>query len=465
MEYTDVKLEKKLSPITVWALAFGCIIGWGAFVMPGNTFLPSAGPLGTVIGMLLAALIMIVIAFNYNYMINRYPIAGGAFTYTKEAFGGKHAFLCAWFLGLSYATLVPMNSTALALIGRNLFGNVFQVGFHYSVAGYDVYLGEILLAVSAILLFGYLSIKGVKFAGSFQLILTFALLLGVSVISIAALVSPKSTFSNLTPAFNPENSKIGGVLAVLAVAPWAFVGFDTVPQAAEEFQFSPKKTKAIMVISIFFGGAVYIILNTVTASVVPEDFSTWNEYIESAGQLSGLESLPTFHAAYELLGGAGLFFLGIAVFGAILSGIIGFYMAASRLLYSISKEKVLPAWFGELHPKAKTPHHAIVFLMIISLIAPFFGRTALGWLVDMSSLGAAIGYGYTSMAAMKYAKQEKHIGILLTGLFGTIMSVVFTVLLLVPIPGLSCSLGKESYICLIVWMILGFVFYKKSKGN
>ncbi|MDO4418417.1 MAG: amino acid permease, partial [Eubacteriales bacterium] len=80
----------------------------------------------------------------------------------------------------------------------------------------------------------------------------------------------------------------------------------------------------------------------------------------------------------------------------ILSGIIGFYMATSRLLYSMSREKVLPAWFGRLHPGYKTPANAIVFVLVIALAAPFFGRTALGWIVDMSSIGAAIGYGYTS---------------------------------------------------------------------
>ena len=122
----DIKLEKKLSPLNVWALAFGCIIGWGAFVMPGNTFLGKAGPLGTAIAMGIAALVMIVIAFNYHYMINRYPVAGGEFTYAQMAFGKKHAFMCSWFLGLSYATLVPLNATALALIGRNLLNNIFQ---------------------------------------------------------------------------------------------------------------------------------------------------------------------------------------------------------------------------------------------------------------------------------------------------------------------------------------------------
>ncbi len=459
----EIKLEKKLSPLNVWSLALGCIIGWGAFVMPGNTFLGKAGPLGTAIAMCIAALIMIIIAFNYNFMINKYPVAGGEFTYTQQAFGEKHAFVCSWFLGLSYLAIVPLNATALALIGRNLMNNVFQIGFHYTIAGYDIYLGEIILAVVALLLFAFLSIRGVKFTGVFQTGLVFALVGGVLVFTVAALVNPNVSFANLSPGFYPGNVPLAGILAVVAVAPWAFVGFDTIPQAAEEFKFSTKKTKTLMILSILFGAAVYVVLNTVTAAVLPEEYSSWTAYIDAIPNLNGLISLPTFHAGYQLLGTAGVAFLGIAVLGAILSGIIGFYMATSRLLYSMAKDRVLPAWFGELHEKYKTPAHAIFFVMVISLVAPFFGRTALNWIVDMSSIGAAIGYGYTSLAAYKFAKKEKNKGIMVTGIIGAIMGLVFMVLLLVPIPMFNCSLGKESYVCLISWIVIGVLFYFTAK--
>lgn len=466
----ELKLEKKLSPVNVWALALGCIIGWGAFVMPGNTFLGKAGPLGTAIAMGIATIIMIVIAFNYNYMINKYPVAGGEFTYTQKAFGSNHAFICSWFLGLSYLCIVPLNGTALALIGRNLMNNIFQIGFHYTVAGYDIYFGEIVLALVALIGIAIMSIRGVKFTGAFQTLLVFALVGGVLIVTIAALISDKASFANLTPGFY-ENSatasagKLGGVLAVVAVAPWAFVGFDTIPQAAEEFKFSPQKTKLIMVISILFGGAVYIVLNTVTAMVVPEGYGSWVEYIDDLPNLSGLISLPTFYAAKTLLGTAGLIFLGTAVLAAILSGIVGFYMATSRLLYSMSKENVLPAWFGELHPEYKTPRNAILFVMAIAVIAPFFGRNALGWIVDMSSLGAAIGYGYTSLAAVKYAREEGNTGIVVTGVIGSLMALVFCILLLVPISMFGCSLGRESMICLVIWIIMGIIFYVTTKGR
>lgn len=85
-------LQRKLSPLNVWALALGSIIGWGAFVMPANTFLPNAGPLGTLIAMAAGAIIMVVIALNYSYMINHFPVAGGEFTFTNASFGPTCGF-------------------------------------------------------------------------------------------------------------------------------------------------------------------------------------------------------------------------------------------------------------------------------------------------------------------------------------------------------------------------------------
>ena len=90
-----------LSALGMWALAFGCAVGQGAFVMPGNTFLPIAGPVGSAIGLGAGGLVMIILAWNYHYLMNKYPDAGGTYTYTKKCFGYDHGFLSAWFLVLT----------------------------------------------------------------------------------------------------------------------------------------------------------------------------------------------------------------------------------------------------------------------------------------------------------------------------------------------------------------------------
>ncbi len=468
----EAALEKKLSPLNVWALALGSIIGWGAFVMPGNTFLPNGGPLGAALALGIAALIMICIAFNYDYMINRFPVAGGEFTFTSAVFGKTMGFICAWFLSLSYLAIVPLNATALALIGRNLFPGLFQWGYLYSAEGYSIYAGEVLLAVAALVLFCVMSIRGISVAGSFQTLLALGLVGAVALLAVACVFSDYSAISNLQPAFAADsagNINFGGMLAVVAVAPWAFVGFDTIPQAAEEFNFSPKKSRIIMVLSILFGGTVYILLNTITTAVLPAGYDSWVPYIADTKldvlpeSLNGLSALPTFNAAKLMLGNVGLLLLGVALVCAVLSGIIGFYMATSRLLYSLAKEKVLPEAFGKLHPKYKTPHVALLFVLGVSLLAPWFGRTVIGWVVDMSSIGAAIGYGLTCAAAYMEMKRRGDVGALykVNAVLGTIFSIFFAALLVVPNPW--AYLGPQSRIALLIWCAMGAIFYGMSR--
>ena len=98
----EAGLNRYLSPLNVWALSFGCAVGWGSFVMPGTTFLPAAGPLGTVLGLFIGVLVMWVIGVNYHFLMNRYPDSGGTLTYSIKAFGYDHGFLSAWFLLLVY---------------------------------------------------------------------------------------------------------------------------------------------------------------------------------------------------------------------------------------------------------------------------------------------------------------------------------------------------------------------------
>ena len=164
-------LRRYLSPLGAWALAFGCAVGWGAFVMPGTVFLPKAGPLGTVLGMAVCGLIMLLIAVNYHFMMNKFPDAGGAFAYTKNVLGYDQGFLNAWFLVLAYVAVLWANATALALLGRRLLGGFLQTGFHYAIAGYDVFLGEILVVVAAIVVCALIAMRGGKFAERIQILL------------------------------------------------------------------------------------------------------------------------------------------------------------------------------------------------------------------------------------------------------------------------------------------------------
>nr|MBR4281684.1 APC family permease [Clostridia bacterium] len=476
-------LQKRLNPINVWAIAFGCIIGWGSFINPGKKFLPNSGVAGTGIAMVLGALIMVIIAFSYAYMVPKYPKAGGEFHFTKACFGKRCAFLCGWFLVAAYLTNVPMNSTAIGLIVDGVFGPVLKFGFHYSIAGFEVYLGEILLASSVLVLFGLFNIRGVKVAGFVQTCLAAGLIVSVTTLTVAALCSPLTNLENMAPIWGFDKSAAvqvyqatgvataegferGGsaiavsILSTLAIAPWAFVGFDTIPQAAEEFKFSHKKVSFIMIVAIAFGCFVYVANNTITAAAL----ANWPELIINS------EGTPwlLLTAAEKLLGPVGKVLVGVAVSCAVLSGIMGFYLASSRLMYSMACDGYLPEAFGKVDARFGTPRNAVLFCMLISLTGPVLGREALGWFLDMSAIGASIGFGFTCLATLRTMKRDGDGSPFLKWMatLGAIFSGAFIVLQTVPIPGLSgVNFCTESYIMLIVWVALGLGFYVAKQKN
>ncbi len=471
----ETGLKKSLNPMNVWAIAFGCIIGWGSFINPGKKFLPNSGVAGTAIAMVLGALVMVIIACSYAYMVPKYPKAGGEFTFTKNCFGKPAAYLCGWFLVAAYLTNVPMNSTAIGLIVDGLDGtaDILKFGFHYQIAGFDVWLGEMILAMSILILFGVLNILGVKKAGFIQTILAVLLAVCAFTLCAAGLISAKATGINMTPVWGFDKNAaiaagattadigafahtgtggiVSAILATFAIAPWAFVGFDTIPQAAEEFKFSYKKVMGIMTVAIAFGCFVYVSNNTVAAAAL----QNWPDRVMAGDWVLLI-------AAEELLGTFGKVLIGVGVSCAVLSGIMGFYLASSRLMYSMSCDGFLPAWFGKLDTRYHTPKNAMIFCILISLSGPILGREALGWFVDMSAIGASIGYFFTAAAALVTMKRYRDGTPLLKvmAVIGVIFSVTFMILQLVPIPGLSgVHFGTESYLMLAAWIVIGAVFY------
>ncbi len=461
-------LNRRLTPLNVWSLAFGCVIGWSAFVMPGNVFLRNAGPLGTLIAMEAGVMIMLIISYNYSYMIKKFPMTGGEFIYAKMAFGNRHGFLCAWFLSLSYLSVIPLNATALNLIMRAIFGDLFQFGFHYTVAGYDVYSGEMILAIGALIIFMIVNSWGVQFTGEVQTFLVMLLLGGIILVIGGAILNPVASSKNLQPMFHPETSTyakgiLAQIIAILVTAPQSFVGFDTVPQLMEESDFSHDKVKIVMDTSIICGGFVYVSLTLLACSVFPSVYSSWVEYNDALPELGGITAIPTLNAAYMILGKTGLFAIVCSVVAAMLTGIIGFYTATSRLLYSMARDEMIPSWFSFIN-KNGVPTHAGIFCTVVSALTCLMGRAVMGYVFDMASIGGAIGFAYTSISACKYAFEEKRIDIVIFGLLGFILSLGMAILLLIPIPGLNVSLSKESYILLIIWSVLGLVFFMRRKS-
>ena len=451
-------LDKYLSPLNVWALSFGCAVGWGAFVMPGTTFLPIAGPLGVVLGMAIGGAVMLIIGYNYHYMMNRFPDAGGTYSYAKKVLGYDHGFMSAWFLILVYIAITWANATALPLIFRNFLGDTFQFGFHYNIAGFDVYFGEALLSLSALWIFGLVCIRGGKVAALVQTAAALILFFGV-LIGIGAVVASGVDIFAIEPAFKPEKNSFVAVFSIVVLAPWAFAGFESISQSSEGFKFSIKKTFTIIFFAVLSSALMYIFLSIMAISALPAGYSNWVEYIGNLKNLSGLEGLPTFHAMNFFLGETGLKILAATVIGGVVTGLVGNYIAASRLIFAMTRDDLLPPWFGRLN-RFKTPQNAILFIMLLSLPIPFLGRTAISWIVDVNTIGATIDYTYTSIVTLITAKKLGDFLPKVTGIFGAMVSMIFFMYFMIPNFWSMSAMSTESYLILIGWSILGFIFFR-----
>ena len=451
------KWSPYLGALGAWALAFGCSVGWGSFVMPGTTFLPLAGPVGSAVGLGLGAVVILIIAANYHFLMNRFPDAGGTYTYTKRSFGYDHGFLSAWFLILTYVAIIWANATALPLIARTLLGSTFQFGFDYEIAGFHVYFGEILLAVGSLVLAALVCLRRKAAAGT-QVVMAVLLFAGVVIcFTVAALRT--NVAEPFNPPFSRQQGAFNGTFTVFALAPWAYVGFESITHSAGESRYPLKRSFGIMAVALVAAGIAYALLNLLAVTALPEGIGSWVEYTDRLGEQTGLASQPTFFAAHSAMGTAGSILLGVAALCGIFTGLIGNYIALSRLLTSLADDKLLPRKIGELD-KNQVPRRAILCILAVSVFLPFFGRTAISWIVDVTTVGATIAYVFASASAWKEARKQKSKLFIVTGVVGMVVSLLFALEFLVPNIISIKTLSTESYLILAAWGILGFIVFR-----
>lgn len=450
------QLEKTLNPAEALALALGAIVGWGCFILPAIRFLPDAGPLGTILAFFIGALFQCVVALSYSFLIKPYPVAGGAFAYAYAGFGPKGAFVCGWALVLSYICVIAANAMALILLTRYLTPGVFDIGYMYSIAGWDINAGEVVFVSIVLIAFGWMNYRGMSAAGAIQVILAIALTIGVLILTTGTFLSPSASPDNLRPLFSEERSPLACVLVILALTPWLYVGFDTIPQTAEEFKFSPAKARGLMLWSIIFGAIIYTLVTLCVAGYVPYKFLLEQNHAWATGWV-----------ADQVFGRFGGVALTVPVLAGILTGMNGFFMATTRLLFSMGRGKFLPNFFASVHPRYNTPWKSVAFTLGFCLVVPWFGRAALGWIVDMSAIGTALAYFFTSLTAYKYLARHPRLAEAAWGrpacVIGAMTSVACFFLLIYP--DSPAAITVPSWITLFVWLGLGALFFLNRKNE
>ncbi len=440
------ELDSTMSKRFIWAVAYGSSIGWGAFILPGD-WLASSGTLGATLGITIGGILMLIIAVAYGALTAKFPVSGGEFAFTYAGFGKYASFIASWFLVLGYICIVALNASAFSLLFKFVLPDVLEVGYLYTIAGWDVYIMEVILSTLILVVFAFISSKGSGLSGNLQFL--FCLFMGLVVAGLFAASFFTGDFSleNTQPLFNAENGMWTSIILIVAIAPWMYVGFDNIPQAAEEFKFPAEKTFKLIVFGIIASILTYVAMILITSWIYADQNA-----IDGALWVTG-------SVIQSSMGGIGMTLLAFAISFGVFTGLNGFYLSSSRLIFALGRANFVPEIFARIHPKNKTPHIAVWFVMIVCLAAPWLGRTALSWIVDMSSVGVSVAFLATSLVAVKFFRNgpEKNMTFTIFGVLGAIISVVFLALLL--FPGSPAALTTPSYVALAAWIVLGAVFF------
>ncbi len=448
-------LARRLRSFDFFSVAFGSIIGVGWIVVLGE-WLESAGPLGAIAAFTLGGGLMFLIGLCYAELTSAMPVAGGEIAYAYRAFGLTKAAFVGWFLTLGYVAVSGFEAVAIGRVVSYLAPATNAIPL-YAVRGDPVYLPHLLLGIGGAVLITALNYRGVRLAAGFQSALTFVILAAGAVFIAAALL--RGAPSNLAPPFSA--SPLTGILAVFITTPLWFVGFDTIPQTAEEALpgFPPRRLGTLILVSIaaatlFYAGAI------LSASLL----TPWPGLVE--------RDLPTAHAFRLAFASP---FLARLVLVAGLLGLLtswnGFFIGASRVLFGLGRARVIPASFGDPHPRFGSPHRATLLVGGATCLAPLLGREMLTAFVNVSSVCIAVSFFGVclSMRALRRRLPQMPRPYRVPG--GGVVAIAGAcgaglIVLALAVPGSPVALEwPVEWTILGLWTALGAVLWRLARGR
>jgi len=372
-----VGLKRTLTPIMLWGLGVGYVIsgmyfGW-------NLGLEKGGTIGLAIATLFIIIMYITFTFSYAELSCSVPKAGGGFDYANKALGKNWGFIAGMAQNIEFIFAPP----AIA----------FAIGAYFNL--FFPQIPIIVIALLSYLCFTFLNIRGVKVAAIFELVIT---ILAVSeLLLFTGITLPHISINNL--AHNSLPNGLAGIFAAIPFAIWFFLGIEGVANVAEE-AIKPQRT-----ILIGFGSAIItLVILCLLIFVSSIGVAGWEAIVYKQDGSASDSPLPL--ALKYIVGNNNYLYhllITIGLFGLIAS-FHGLILAAGRSTYEFGKVKCAPAMLGLIHKKFQTPANALLFNMIIGIIALLTGKTA--EIITISVFGALTLYIISMVSLIMLRKTE-----------------------------------------------------------
>ncbi|MBQ1810500.1 MAG: APC family permease [Erysipelotrichaceae bacterium] len=453
------KKKEGFGAFDLFALGFGAIIGVGWSITLHRFSINGGGPIPASLAFLASMVLFIPIALVFAELASAVPVAGGVVAYAQRSFGRKAAFVAGWFLTMSYLEILPLETISITEVLAGIVPFLRSGPILYRIAGSDIYLYSAIVGVLLACIIILINRRGTNAIARFQSSLTLLLIITAS--ASILICATKAKAMNLLPLYTPMEGKahtsfLTGIIAVCALTPQFYAGFDTIPQSIEEAGgVEKKKVGRIVVLTLIVAGLFYALIITASASAIP-----WQQLIVlPIPVLSNLMS--------ELYPG----FLGKAMYWITMLGALSglfttwnsFYVAGGRLLMSLGRYKLIPASFAKVNER-NVPYVANVLCSVIMLLGPLLGIGVIDILGIIGSFGFTIGWMISCLAFLKLRKSEPDLprpyfvknGNFIAG-FGAFTCAVMMVNCIAPfMPG---YMGNFGLLAVVFWTVLGVVFF------
>ncbi|WP_261131986.1 APC family permease [Bacillus sp. Marseille-Q3570] len=445
-------MKRVLSQWDVLVLAIGAMLGWGWVVLSGE-WITSAGSMGAVLAFAIGGVLVIFVGLTYSELASAMPEVGGEHAYVHRALGKKASFIASWAITLGYVSVVTFEAVALPTVVDYILPN-YQAGYLWTIAGWDVYLTWVLIGMAGSIFIILINYFGVKPAVLVQMVLTI-LIVGIGLMLIFGSAVGGSS-ANLDPYFL---GGAGGVMTVLIMVPFLFVGFDVIPQVAEEVNLPFKQIGKVLIFSVGCAVVFYMLI-ALGVGLSLDKTALANTELATADAMAAAFGSQTFGNILILGGVAG-----------IITSWNAFIIGGSRVVFAMAKSGMLPGWFGFLHPKYKTPSNAILAIGGLAVLAPLLGRPALVWIVDAGGLGIVVAYFMVALAFLVLRKKEPGMDRPFragkgnaVGWIALLLSLGFISLYM---PGMPAALvWPAEWIMIAVWFLIGaYYFLQMNTGK
>ena len=398
-------MQKSLSLWNFFTIGFGAIIGTGWVLLVGDWMILGGGPIAAIVAFALGAIMLLPSGAVFGELTSAIPISGGIVEYVDRSMGKIPSYITGWMLILGNVILCPWETIAISMLVSDMFGQMIPAINSvklYTIMGADVYLIPTIISLIVALFVIKINFNGAASVAKLQGFLTKALLTGMCLAMVISII--KGSPSNALPLFSQVTGPGGlttdvsgfftGILAVIVITPFFYVGFDTIPQQAEEASenLDWKKFGRIIGISLMAAGAFYCICIYAFGTIIP-----WEEFIKSeVPALACLKSIGMYFYLPMLI---------IATLGP-LGPMNSFYAAGARIMLAMGRKELLPKSFAKLDPKKGTPRTANIVLACLTLIGPFLGKNMLLPLINVSSLAFVFACMMVSIACFRMRTTE-----------------------------------------------------------